>query len=41
MKDKCVWSKKNSKKFIDKRTKPDEIDFDYFKACKPGKDVGM
>ncbi|XP_060846836.1 uncharacterized protein LOC132932270 [Rhopalosiphum padi] len=37
-KNKCAWPKKNSKKFIQKRVKPNEIDFDFLKARKLGKD---
>jgi len=40
-KNKCAWPKKNSKKFIQKRVKPNEIDFDFLKARKLGKDRGI
>lgn len=39
--NKCAWPKKNSKQFINRRTKPDEIDFYFYTAHKLGKDVGM
>ncbi|CAI6371258.1 unnamed protein product [Macrosiphum euphorbiae] len=37
-KNTCAWPKKNSKKFIQKRIKPNEIEFDFLKARKMGKD---
>ncbi|XP_060870550.1 uncharacterized protein LOC132944985 [Metopolophium dirhodum] len=37
-KNTCAWLKRNSKKFIQKKTKPNEIEFDFLKARKMGKD---
>lgn len=40
-KNKCAWPKKNSKKFIQRKTKPNEIEFDFLQARKLGKYRGM
>lgn len=36
--NKCAWPKK---RFLDRRIKPNEIDFDYLPARKLGENVGM
>lgn len=37
---KCAWPRKNAKRLIERRTIPNEIEFDFLEARKLGKNIG-
>lgn len=39
--DKCAWPKKNSKKMIERRIKPNVLEFDFLNVRVLGSKIGM